>query len=433
MTRSSALPASPSPADHSDTEHVQLVLLGGDIGVYAIARAFHEAFGTHATVITRSVAGPVADSSILQARGLGAEAGEAELLEAALETGRLATAQRARTGGPKPFLLANADWLIALIVRNREALSEHYLLPVLPEDLLEQVADKAEFARLCAEVEMTTPTTVIVDFTDGALPAVPEVEHLGWPLVAKPSRSSAYAHVKFPGKRKVFEIADRAQLEDLVRRLHEAGFRDRFVLQEMIPGDDTAMRSVTAYVDQRGAVTLMGGAHVLLEEHTPGALGNPAAMITQDMPELFAQAERFLTHVGYRGYANFDVKVDPRDGQPKFFEVNPRVGRNNVYMTAAGANIALPAVADHLQQRSIEQIRPTREILYSIIPRTLLWRYVTDPSLRSRAKAIAKRATVHPLLYRPEGLKRRAYVAAAMANQVKKFAQHYRSPSADGF
>ena len=172
---------------------------------------------------------------------------------------------------------------------------------------------------------------------------------------------------------------------------------------------------------------------VLLEEHTPGALGNPAAMITQDMPELFAQAERFLTHVGYRGYANFDVKVDPRDGQPKFFEVNPRVGRNNVYMTAAGANIALPAVADHLQQRSIEQIRPTREILYSIIPRTLLWRYVTDPSLRSRAKAIAKRATVHPLLYRPEGLKRRAYVAAAMANQVKKFAQHYRSPSADGF
>ncbi len=95
-------------------------------------------------------------------------------------------------------------------------------------------------------------------------------------MVAKASRSSAYSAVSFPGKRKVFEIGSREELEDLVDRLREAGYTDRFVVQEMIPrGDDTAMLSVTAYVDRRGQVTLLGGAHVLLEEHTPGALGNP--------------------------------------------------------------------------------------------------------------------------------------------------------------
>src|SRR5699024_2174285 len=107
----------------------------------------------------------------------------------------------------------------------------------------------------------------------------PELD-LGWPLVAKASRSSAYNAVSFPGKRKVFEIADRAQLVALAEELTAAGYRDRFVVQEMIPGDDTAMLSVTAYVDTRGEVTLLGGAQVLLEEHTPGALGNPAAMFT---------------------------------------------------------------------------------------------------------------------------------------------------------
>ncbi|WP_341855090.1 hypothetical protein [Brachybacterium sp. GPGPB12] len=112
------------------------------------------------------------------------------------------------------------------------------------------------------------------------------------------------------------------------------------MVQEMIPGDDTSMLSVTAYVDTQGRVTLLGGAQVLLEEHTPGALGNPAAMFTTDLPEVFEQSVRFLHHTGYRGYANFDVKIDPRDGVGKFFEVNPRIGRNNYYMTAAGANVA---------------------------------------------------------------------------------------------
>ena len=42
------------------TPVVDLVLLGGDIGVYALARAFHEQYGTVATVVTRTVSGPVA-------------------------------------------------------------------------------------------------------------------------------------------------------------------------------------------------------------------------------------------------------------------------------------------------------------------------------------------------------------------------------------
>ena len=57
-----------------------------------------------------------------------------------------------------------------------------------------------------------------IDFEGGTAPEVPELD-LGWPVVAKPSRSSAYTHVSFPGKRKVFEIADRAQLLDLVGEL----------------------------------------------------------------------------------------------------------------------------------------------------------------------------------------------------------------------
>ena len=419
----------PHPFAATADPEVDLVLLGGDIGIYALARAFHEKYGTISTVVTRKVAGPVADSSILSTVELGMGASEEEMIQALLTVG---ADKASRPSSVRPVLLANADFLVALMAAHREELGRYYHLPLLDDEVLHAVADKATFSEMCTEIDVPTPRTVVLDFSSGTSPEIPELD-LGWPLVAKASRSSAYNAVSFPGKRKVFEIEDRHQLADLVQRLTAAGYRDRFVVQEMIPGDDTAMLSVTAYVDTRGAVTLLGGAQVLLEEHTPGALGNPAAMFTTDLPEVFEQSVRFLQHSGYRGYANFDVKIDPRDGVAKFFEVNPRIGRNNYYMTAAGANVAEAVVADFLEEREPERLVPREEILYSIVPWPLLRRYIIDPDLRDRVQEIRRHRTVHPLAYGVEGMKRRLYVAAAKVNQVKKFLQHYPRPSADGF
>ena len=50
------------------------------------------------------------------------------------------------------------------------------------------------------------------------------------------------------------------------------------------------MRSITAYVDSHGKVTLIGSARVLLEDHAPTMIGNPVAMITEDFPQLWADA-----------------------------------------------------------------------------------------------------------------------------------------------
>lgn len=408
---------------------VDLVLLGGDIGIYALARAFHERYRISATVVTRKVAGPVADSSILRTVELGMDATEDDMIRALEEVG---ADKASRPGGTRPILLANADFLVALLAAHRERLSAWFHLPLLDDDVLEAVADKATFSTLCAEIDVPTPRTVVLDFAGGAVPDVPELD-LGWPLVAKASRSSAYNAVSFPGKRKVFEIADRAQLVALAEELTAAGYRDRFVVQEMIPGDDTAMLSVTAYVDTRGEVTLLGGAQVLLEEHTPGALGNPAAMFTTDLPDVLDQSVRFLQHTGYRGYANFDVKIDPRDGVAKFFEVNPRIGRNNYYVTAAGESVARHVVADRVLDQDITPVVVTGEILYSILPVSLVLRYLRDPALRTRIRRLARTGLRNPFRYRPEGLWMRAYSVVSGLNFVRKYRAVYPRPTDTGF
>ncbi|MFE6970469.1 hypothetical protein [Isoptericola sp. NPDC057653] len=409
------------------------VILGGDIGVYALGRAFHELYGVTSTVISGLVPGPIADSRILRTVQVEDSHDERGLVDAALE---VAAETLAADPGRRLLLLANSDWLVRTVVRHRGELEgAGYVVPFLDEELLDDISDKATFAELAEKVGIAVPRTIVQDFAGADDPSWrPVPVDVGWPLIAKAASSADYQDVEFPGKRKVFEIGTQAELDDLWRRLRDAGFRGRFVAQELVPGDDTQMRSITAYVDGRGVATLMAGAHVLLEEHTPNGLGNPAAMITGDLGAMFDQARAFLAATGYRGFANFDIKVDPRDGRFAFFEVNPRIGRNNYYVTAAGANVARFVVADHVDGVALEPVVVNREVLYSILPTSLLLRYVREDGLRAKVRRLAP-DTAHPLAYwaADGGAKRRAYVAAAKVNQVRKFRQWYPEPTGTGF
>lgn len=405
-----------------------LVLLGPDIGVFALARAFHEAYDTHSTVISRALTGSIDNCAYITPIVLPEDAEREQVVAALLDHGR-------RHSGERPLvLLYNADSLANMVTDHAEELAQYYRHVGLPRDLLDTISDKARFSEVCEELGIDTPRTHVQDFTgadeEGWAPTPTDIP---FPLVAKPSAGSEYENLRFEGKKKIWFVHDQAELDALYDTLRRVGFRDRFLVQELIPGDDTGMRSVTAYVDQFGEVTLLATAQVLLEEHSPLALGNPCAMITTPYPDLMDDAARLLKHVGYRGFANLDVKVDPRDGSAKFLEMNPRIGRNNYYVTAAGANVARFVVADLVENRRLDPVRVNREILYSVIPLRLLRRYVTDTALAAKVRRLSRGAKHHPLLERGSSLKRRLYVLANQANHVKKFAQHYPKPTDSGF
>lgn len=405
------------------------VILGADIGVYALARAFHEAYGVRSVVISGAAVGAVADSAIIDNSLVENSHDPRQLVDRALQVAR-------ENPGRRRVLLANSDWLVRVIVQHRAELEPYYVVPFLSEELLDRISDKATFAEICDELGISVPRTIVQDFARAAEPGwAPVPVDVGFPLIAKAASSADYQDVEFEGKKKVFEIATQAELDELWVSLQAAGFRGRFVVQELIPGDDTQMRSITAYVDSRGQITLLCSAHVLLEEHTPSGLGNPAAMITRRFDDMLDQARAFLVATGYVGFANFDVKVDPRDGSFRFFEVNPRIGRNNYYLTAAGANPMVFLAEDRVLGRSVEPVVVDTEILYSILPNRLLLRYVVDPALRATVVGLMKSGKViHPLRYSEDAsLKRRTYVSLALVNQVRKFRTYYPRLTSTGF
>ncbi|MDO5671977.1 MAG: carboxylate--amine ligase [Actinomycetaceae bacterium] len=411
---------------------IRPVILGADIGVYALARAFFEAFGVNSTVISSFATGPIAHSSICEVHAAGRVMLPNEYVQRAIEFAD------AWQGPGQLVLLANTDSLIRAIAERVDELRTRYLLQVLPMETLDLVSDKASFARLCAEVGVPHPQTVVVDcsgIADGAWKA-PDVP-FAFPVVAKAAKSSDYEGLSFEGKKKVYLISTPDELQELWSTLALAGFRSTFVVQEVIPGDDTQVWSVTAYVNTQGIITLKAAAHVLLEDHAPSALGNPVAMVTNLRQDLLDYSTKLLERSGYRGFANFDVKVDPRNGTPYFLEVNPRIGRNNYYATASGANPASAMMEDLLLDvgASSPHIHlGDKEILYLVVPLPLLARYIGGEEKANILRLHKNAAIVHPLRNAQDrAWKRRMYVAQSQLNHVYKFLRYYPKPTDTAF
>lgn len=400
------------------------VLIGQNLGVYTFARALGEEYGVRPKVVAYRATGPLWRSRIIEPVEVGVGKGLDDIRAAIVD---LAERRRHEGDTRRVLLTGNADGWVRMLASHREELERDYVIPLTTLENIELVSDKAEFARLAAEVGIGHPRTEVLDLSDadaeGWVP--PTLANLPYPVVAKAAESSAYEGLQFAGKKKVYVADDAAQLATILRTVAGGGYRSRFVVQEVIPGDDTNMRWINCYRDRSGRMTTWASAQVLLEEHTPWNLGNPAAMITTDMPEARAQVERLLEHLDWVGFANFDGKVDPRDGELKIFEFNPRMGRANWAATAAGANVARFVVEDWIYDRQLEPQYADKEVLFTIVPVPLLLKYVTDPVMRARVKRVARNGLARPFHNPHEGLARKGYWLASEAKHIAKYRQYY--------
>lgn len=428
--RDMTLGGSPSTLDG---DNLMVVGVGGDIGMYALCRAFHEQYGATAVVLSTVATRPMQDSAIVTNLVV-PDLDDTETFLTSLE--KVAV----ENPGKHKVLLTNADWFVRTVIQNRDRLeAAGYVTPYPSLEVLEQVSTKEGFANVCDQLGIPTPRTVVVNVpmvaATGGKASVPGLQlDLDFPVVAKPSNSADWHYVSFPGKAKIHHVGNRADLDELIGHLVDADYPSALLVQEFIPGDETQMRSLTAYRDTTGTVTLLATGRVLLEEHTPGTLGIPAAILVEPYDDAMDAATRFLDATGYVGFANFDYKLDPRTGRHVYFEVNPRIGRNNYYVTAGGANVARVLVEDQVLGRPILPVRAVQEILYTVVPFGLLLKYVLDPALRDRLKGLkASGRVVNPLKYDGDsGLRRRLIVEGVTQNYRRKYAQYYPEPTPTG-
>lgn len=367
------------------------LLFGGDINVYSMARAFHEAYGIRSAAYGKFATGVCYESAILDYR-----------VCAQNEDGPTFFQNVCGYAGEHPdktvLVIGCGDSYVKLAARYRDQFPANVIAPYIDYDLMDRLTNKEKFYELCDQFGIDHPGTFVYRREMGHDFQLP----FGAPYICKPSNGVAYWEHDFPGSEKVFCLPTREALEATLDRVYAAGYPDSMIIQEFIPGDDSFMRVLTCYSGADAKVRLMCLGHVLLEEHTPHGVGNHAVIITEPNDELCEKFRLFLEALHFTGFSNFDIKYDQRDGKFKAFEINCRQGRSNYYVTGAGYNLAKYLVEDVIEHKPCALTVTQNRHLWWVIPPKVAYDYV-NPRYHQEMRALERaNAAVNPLFYRPD-------------------------------
>lgn len=367
------------------------VLLGSDVNVYGMARSFHEEYGIASVAIGKGRLNATSNSKIVSV----------EVVEPNIEDDKVfcntLVSFAKRYAGRKLLLVPCGDNYIKLLVRNQDKLRDYYEFECIDEDLLLQLSLKENFYKVCTEHGFAFPKTASCTFENYKTIELP----FDFPVIIKPSNSVAYWNCSFPHKKKVFVAYNKQEFDDILNAIYGSSYKDHLILQEYIPGDDSNMRVMNCYSGRDKKVKLISLGNALLEEHSPEGIGSYAAIINSTDEELSQRMKDFLEDIGYIGFANFDMKYDSRDGQYKLFEMNLRQGRSSFFVTAGGYNLAKWLVDDIIYHKEMGCTVATNKALWTIIPTSIIFKYVQDEAVKAEARALIKQGKVcHSLYYK---------------------------------
>lgn len=391
------------------------LLFGGDINVYSVARAFHEAYGVRSICFGKFPSGPAYQSAIIDYR----VCAENEDAEAFLQNVKDVAADYS---DHTVLLIACGDSYVKLAAENKGEFPDNVIAPYVSGEEIGTLIHKERFYELCEEHGLSYPKTFVYRREMGDdfdLPFSP-------PYICKPSNGVSYWEHPFPGNEKVFKCRDRGHLKEVLDKVYASGYPDTMIIQDFIPGNDSFMRVLTNYSDRNGKVRLMCLGHVLLEEHTPHGIGNHAVILTEANKAIYEQYRRFLEEIAFRGFSNFDIKYDQRDGKYKVFEINCRQGRSNYYVTGAGYNIARFAVEDLVEHKDLGLTLADRKSLWRVVPRRVAFDYIVSKYHGEMKELIKAKRETNPLFYKKDKkLSRRLRLMKNQLGHILKYRKYY--------
>lgn len=293
----------------------------------------------------------------------------------------------------RPLLLATRDYDVLFLEKFRQGLEQSYILPMPAPTLVHTILNKWDAVQLAVEAGVPVPATLRVanaDHLERVLPQIP------FPCVVKPVSSVDWRGKedwKRVGERKAFAVLSAAQLEAEYRLLCEV--TPEVLIQELVPGPDTNFYVFGGYFKRD--FTLHSGFVARKVLQAPAGFGTGCVVETSHCPQIRAYTERMLGLARYHGLAEAEFKLDPRDGQFKFIEINPRHWDWHRLGTACGVNLTKILYRDLAGEKvppsaqSTQSVKWIAEDSFVLLGLRMLWKRET--TLRNLVRAVRGRRT----------------------------------------
>lgn len=403
---------------------LQPVVVGGDILSYSYVRELHRAYSIEKTIVVAGHDIKMLSASRFTDYRINPNIRDAECFYQTLEE----IAQEVLVQDPTRILLVLGcgDSHARLLSEGKERLEQAgYVVPYIDFPLLDEITQKRRFYEICEELDMPYPQTWYFDCSDAGPLELP-VDDFKYPLIAKPSNSAQFERATIKGWRKIYEIESPEELTEVWNNIRTSDYTNQMVLQDFVPGGDDAIRTLTTFSDAQGNLRVVSGGVVCLQDHDPTAIGNPVTIMGERENVIIEDAKKFLKKTAYRGFANFDIKYDSRDGSFRFFEVNTRCGRNTYYMSLGGVNFISLIVREFILGEEIGYQESYQPFAYCCVPPYVLKRSMDNEAKLTQALGTLKATTdSYPLYYAPDSFTHNTWARIMYFNQIRKFKKYF--------
>ena len=227
-------------------------------------------------------------------------------------------------------LIPTDDYTVTLASAYHDLLSKQYLVTVPGWERLRWACDKRLLHELAAKLDIAQPWTRNVSIEQ----ALTNLD-CPFPVILKPA-------IRLKPNSLAIPKAWRADNHDaLLAASKEASALippENLIVQEMIPGAGETQFSFAALYKNGSPLASVVARRL---RQYPKDFGQFSTFVeTVDEPQVVAPAERLLAATHFTGLVEVEFKKDPRDGQFKLLDVNPRVWGWHTLCARAGVDFS---------------------------------------------------------------------------------------------
>ena len=245
------------------------------------------------------------------------------------------------------LILESNDDIAVSLSKNKDYLSKFYKIVTPDWEILKRFIYKSETYRLSEKCGVPYPRTFHPVSYDEICKLSDEITY---PCIVRPVLGQEFMN-EFNSKN--FKVNDKHELLSRYTLCLKKGHDT--LLQEIIPGPDSNLYRMMMYINSRG----VANAKFLLRRirQAPPQFGFTRVGTSYTrISQVEEFTEKILREADFRGFAEAEFKLDPRDNKLKLIEINVRMVKTNWLATYCGVNFPWTIYMDLVEDKQIEAI-----------------------------------------------------------------------------
>ena len=220
--------------------------------------------------------------------------------------------------GERSILIATSDETTQFVADHAGALSEYFVFQNNSPTLIRQLASKKEMFGLATKHHVPTPDTRFPQRLEDVLAYA---ENGSFPVMLK----GIYGNrLQLRTRKKMAIVNTPRELIDAYRSMEDPE-SPNLMIQELIPGGDDQVFIFNGYFNHQSEC-LVGYTGYKVRQF-PVHVGCASLGECRWIEKVATTTTDFMKAIGYQGILDIGYRLDPRDGEYKVLDINPRVGQ----------------------------------------------------------------------------------------------------------